>query len=156
MMNRKTIAATVVALAVACAVPLLYAGQHRRGAGQHGGGDFGFGPMARLAMLREKLNLTDAQVDQLRTIAQETRRANAESRKGIRRTMFAAGQLLLADPDNLSGAQTLLAQQQATEQQIRANILTSVSRGLKVLNAEQRSQLAELLAARAARFEQTH
>ena len=152
MMNRKTIAGTIVVLALACAVPLLYAGQQHRGAGDHGG-DFGFGPMARLAMLREKLNLTDAQVDQLRTIARETRQANAESRKGIRRTMFAAGQLLLADPDNLSGAQALLAQQQATEQQMRANVLTSVSRALKVLNAEQRSQLAELLAARAARFE---
>ncbi len=152
-MNKKMIASVVAALIVVCAVPLLYAGQRHRGEHMHGG-DFGFGPMARLGVLREKLNLTDAQVDQLKAIAQETRKSNAEYRQQIRRNMFAAGQLLLADPDNISGAQALLAQQQVSEQQLKANVLNSISRGLKVLDAGQRSQLSELLAQRAARFDQ--
>ena len=152
--TRKTtlIAAVVLLLA---AVPLAFAAKsHREGHGFRGGHGFGHGGgvFTRLAMLREELDLSDAQVASLTGIAQQTRKENEQYRDDLRAGFHQIASVLLADPDATGKAQAILDRQLEAEKQLKANVLASVSEALKVLTPEQRMKLQEHLAERAARF----
>lgn len=153
MMKKNRIIALVAAVAIMLtAVPLAFAA---RGERRHAG----FGePGALLGVLhhvQEELDLTPAQKEQLRTIAREVREQNREYRKAMRGEMKGVAELLLANPNDISGAEALLDEQEQSRKAMRANVLAGVSRALNVLTPEQRSKLSEMLerhSGRLARF----
>lgn len=154
------IVSTLVALGALAIAPMVLAGPHGRGHGAHGAafggsemGGFGFGPLARLGMLRERLDLTDSQADQIRAIFRETHEKNAPYREQLHGGIKGIAETLLADPNDLTRAQALLDQQVAAERALKANILNGTSKALGVLTAEQRAELGTILAEHAARRE---
>lgn len=118
------------------------------GPGGHGGGMFLFG---RLGHLRQALNLTDDQVTQLKAIGQDLRTQNQPYRDQLRGGMQSVMQTLLADPNNVAGAQSLIEQQTSAHKAMQTNMLNAASKGLSVLTADQRAKLADFLAKRAAK-----
>jgi Spy/CpxP family protein refolding chaperone len=135
-----TIAAAVIAL-VLVAVPIAYA-QHRM---HHGGPEaFGFGMMGHLGHLKAKLDLTDEQADQIKAIAKNFHEENAQLHGGLK----SVAKALIANPNDLAGAQAILDQQAAAEKAFKANALVAASKALNVLTPEQRTKLGELMAER--------
>lgn len=150
-MKKRWIAAAALVLSGAVAVPLLKANHlgHESGMMSMGGGM----GMRHLRALKEKLDLSDAQVDQLKAIAAEVREANKPYRETMRGDFKSVATLLLANPNDLSKAESILDQNDAARKQMRENILRGVSKGLNVLTPEQRTKLGELIAQHAGRFE---
>lgn len=148
MKKRNAIIATLVAVIMLAAVPFAYAapGRHRGGHG-FGGGMF-LGPLMHL---EEELDLTDAQLAQIKGIFAELRQLNEPYREQLHGGFHAIGKTLLSNPNDLSGAQALLDQQAAAEKAMKANMLTATSRALNVLTAEQRAELAQILEERSER-----
>lgn len=158
MKKRLVIITTLIAaLAV---VPFVYGGPGAHGKrgmhGMHGmhGGGHGFGILGHLARMKAELDLSDAQVEQVRQIFAETREQNAPYRDDVRGGLKDVADVLLADPNNVAGAQVLLDRQAAAERAMKQNILNATSRALNVLTAEQRAKLSGILAERAQRFQQ--
>lgn len=142
--------AVVAALALA-AVPFVYAqGFHRHHANADGAmhGMMFFGHFQRV---KAALDLSDAQVDQLKAIAQEVRTQNAPLRQQLRAGRLQVAQALLANPNDIAGAQALIDQQTATERTLKTNMLAGVSKALNVLTPDQRTKVSQFLADRAAR-----
>lgn len=157
-MKKKILILTVV-LAALAAVPILHAGPgfgHGRHAGPGMGGDMGahgFAILGYLGRIREELDLTDAQADQIHAILKETHEQNAQYREQLHGSMKNVAQTLIANPNDVAGAQALLDQQAAAERALKANMLTAASKALNVLTAEQRTKLAEIVAEHAERME---
>lgn len=154
MKKRIGIIAIVIAATALVAVPFLYAaGPHMRGHGGPGGhGDhFGLGMFGKLQHVKEKLDLSDAQADQIKAIFRETHEQNAAAREQMRGGIHAVATLLLTDPNNIAGAQALLDQQAAAERTMKQSMLVAASKVLNVLTAEQRTKLAQLVGERHAR-----
>jgi hypothetical protein len=55
---------------------------------------------------------------------------------------------LLANPDDVAAAQTLIDQQADAERILKANTLAAASKALGVLTADQRARLADMIAKR--------
>ena len=152
-MNKRTIVilAILATLALA-AVPFVYAQGFRRHhvaeAGGFGGGMRFFGHLHRA---QAALDLSDAQVEQLKAIAQQVHEQNATYRQQLRATRLQIAQMLLANPNDTAGAQALIDQQTNAERALKMNILAGVSKALNVLTPEQRAKASQLLADRAAR-----
>ena len=146
------ISVAVVAVLALAAVPFVYAqGFHRhRGAAEMGGmrGMMFFGGLRRA---QAALDLSDAQVDQLKAIAQEVRTQNAPLRQQLRAGRLQIAQTLLANPNDTAAAQALIDQQTATERTLKMNRLAGVSKALNVLTPDQRGKVSQFLADRAAR-----
>jgi Spy/CpxP family protein refolding chaperone len=142
--------AVVAALALA-AFPFVYAqGFHRHQANADGAmhGMMFFGHFQRV---KSALDLSDAQVDQLKAIAQEVRTQNAPLRQQLRAGKLQIAQTLLANPNDTAGAQALIDQQMTVERTLKMNVLAGVSKGLNVLTPDQRAKVSQFLADRAAR-----
>jgi Spy/CpxP family protein refolding chaperone len=148
MKKRIAIATTLVALVAITAAPMAYAGP-----GGHGGhrGGRGLGIFGHLGHMQEKLDLTDQQTAQLKGIFAELHTLNEPYREQLRGGFEAIAQKLLQNPDDVAGAQALLDQQAAAEKALKANLLSATSKALNVLTADQRAQLAELIAQRGER-----
>lgn len=153
-MRKRTIVilAILTTLALA-AVPFVYAqGLHRhqmnadRLSGM--GGMMFLGPLHRA---KAALDLSDAQVDQLKAIAQEVHDQNAQYRQQLRGTRLQIAQLLLANPNDTAAAQALIDQQTTAERAMKMNVLAGVSKALNVLTPDQRTKVSQFLADRAAR-----
>jgi Spy/CpxP family protein refolding chaperone len=160
-MKKRTaiIAAAILAAIALVAAPIVFAGPHgmRGFGGMHGGmhgHGMGGGIFAHLRQLREELDLTDAQVDQIKTIFKEAHEQNAAAHQSLHGGFVAIAQALLANPNDLAGAQALLDKQDAAEKQLKLNVLTATSKALNVLTAEQRAKLSAKLAERAERHGQ--
>lgn len=143
-MNKRTliVLAVIAALAVA-AVPLVNA-QGRR----HGHGSDGLMALGRLERAREALGLTDPQVTQIKTIVADLRAQNAPYREQLRGGIAAVAQTLVANPNDLAGAQVLLDKQTDAERTMKLNALTAASKALNVLTPDQRAKLGAFIAAR--------
>ena len=139
MRKRIAITTALVALVALTAVPLALARP-----GGHGGGR-GLGMLGRLVHLQDKLDLSDAQVDQIKAIFTELHKQNDPYREDIRGGLDGVARTLLENPDNVAGAQALLEQRAAAEKAMKANVLSASSKALKVLSADQRAKLGELL-----------
>jgi Spy/CpxP family protein refolding chaperone len=140
MKRTLTVLAVVIAVAALAAVPIF-----ARGRGAHTGEGFGFGggmALERLEKLREELDLSDAQVAELRSIARATFEENRQHRKSLRGGFRNAAGILVADPQNVEEARAALDKLETSREAIRDNILESASRGLQVLTPEQRTRLA--------------
>lgn len=149
MSKRNTIIIAILAVITLAGVPFVYA-QHAHGMhGMHGGplGEFGLG---HLQHAKEALGLSDAQVDQLKTIFAALHEQNAPYRKQLHGGLLQVAQTLINDPNNVSAAQALLDQQTAAEQTMKANTLAAASKALNVLTSEQRAKVGDFLSKRAA------
>ena len=132
-------------------VPLVYAQHHggmhggMHGAGMHGDGDFGMGPLAHLMKAQEKLGLSDEQVTQIKGIVTELREQNAPYRTQLHDSIGSIAKTLLANPNDTAAATTILDQQNATERVMKLNALAAFAKALNVLTPEQRTKAANLL-----------
>lgn len=162
---KKRIAVIVFAIAALAAVPLVFAQGGGRGPGQgQGPGGFGMHGDHRMGMggigflgplmhMKGELGLTDSQSSQIQTILTTAHEQNAQYRDQMQATFKQVAQTLLANPNDVAGAQALLDQQAATERVMKTNMLNAASKALNVLTAEQRTKLATLLAERAQRWQ---
>ena len=145
------ISVAVVAVLALAAVPFVYAqGFHRHHANADGAmrGMMFFGHFQRV---KAALDLSDAQVDQLKAIAQEVRTQNAPLRQQLRGGRLQIAQTLLANPNDTAAAQALIDQQTAAERTLKMNMLAGVSKALNVLTPDQRAKVSQFLADRAAK-----
>jgi len=141
MSKRNLILVTIIAIAVLAAVPFAYAQAGR----MHRFGGGGFPLLAHLGHLKAELNLSDAQVDQIKSIAQEFHQQNAQYREQMHGGMKAVAQALINNPNDVAGAQALLDQQSATEKAMKSNALVAASKALNVLTTDQRAKLGQML-----------
>lgn len=156
MKKRTILIAAVLTLTLAAlAVPFVHAGPGGR---MHG--DLGFGHAAgfgflhqHLGKLKDELDLSDAQAAQLHSIFRETRQQNAPYREQMHGTLKSVAQTLIADPNDVAGAQALLDRQEEAHRAMRNNIVVAASKALNVLTPEQRTKLAGLMAEHVARME---
>jgi len=144
MTRRTATLVATIALLVAAAVPLAYAagpGRHRGALGH----DF---PLMRLERAKKALDLSDQQVDQIKSIFADLREQNKPYRDQLRGNMRGVAQTLIDNPNNLAGAQAVLDQQLAAEKSMKQNMLNATAKALGVLTPEQRGKLTQFLAAR--------
>ncbi|HEX7192877.1 MAG TPA: periplasmic heavy metal sensor [Thermoanaerobaculia bacterium] len=153
MSKRNIVIIAVVAILALAAVPFVYAqGFHRHHANAEGmngmGGMMFFGHMHRV---KAALDLSDAQVDQLKAIAKDVHDQNAPYRQQLRAGRLQIAQALLANPNDTTAAQALIDQQTAAERAVKMNVLAGVSKALNVLTPDQRTKVSQFIADRAAR-----
>lgn len=149
MKKRIAIAITLVAAVGAlAAAPLVMAGPH----GGFGGdmGFHGLGFFRHLGHLESELDLSEPQVDQLKAILAEVREQNAPYREQLHGGYKGVVEALVANPNDVAGAQALIDQQTAAERAVKANFLNAASKALAVLNAEQRAKLSTMIEEHAA------
>jgi protein CpxP len=142
-MNKKI---TAVAAVLAVSATLAFAGPGEgRGEGRHGGhgkGEFG-------AKFAQKLNLTDAQKQQIKDIRTASRTQNAQFFASVRQTReeFRAARQA-NDQARIDALKGTLQSQRAQMKEIRKAERQQV---LSILTAEQRAQLDAMKAQREAR-----
>jgi Spy/CpxP family protein refolding chaperone len=144
---RKTLIITAIVVAVTGAALYAAPGMHRlRGQGHHG---FGFGGFfGHLHEVAGELDLTKAQKTQIHGIFMEARDENRQYREQLHGGFMSVAKTLIANPNDVSSAQTLLDQQDAAERALKANMLRAASKALNVLTPEQRTELAQIVAER--------
>jgi len=152
-MKRNAIIIGTLAVLLLAGVPFIYA-QHQHGMhggmhGMHGGpfADFGLGHLARA---KEYLDLTDAQVDQLKAIGKELHEQNAPYRQQLHGGLMQVAQTLISNPNDVAAAQAKLDQQNAVEATLKANTLAAAAKALNVLTPDQRAKVGDFLNKRAA------
>jgi Spy/CpxP family protein refolding chaperone len=137
------ITALIIAVSIA-AVPFAYA-QHVRGTP---GQDHGFQFLEHLQHVRQQLDLTDDQVAQLKAIGGALKEQNAPFHQQLHAGLHSVATTLLANPNDITTAQSLLDQQNEAERVLKANTLAAASKALNVLTPGQRSKLADMIAKR--------
>jgi len=154
MSKRNLIVTAIVAVLTLAAVPLVYA-QHEHGShgGMHDGAFAGLG-FGHLQRAKEYLDLTDAQVDQLKAIGADLRQQNAPYRKQIHGGLLQIAQTLVNNPNDTTAAQAIINQQTAAENAMKTNALNAASKALNVLTPDQRTKVADFIAKRAARHQE--
>jgi Spy/CpxP family protein refolding chaperone len=147
MKKRTTILiASILALGALAAAPLVIAEPHGRGHGPAGmGAMHEFGILAHLQHAKDALGLSDQQVEQIKAIAEETHAANAGSREQFHDSLKDAAEILLANPNDIAGAQAVLDQQAAAERVLKSNLLNATAKAFAVLNADQRAKLRTMI-----------
>lgn len=154
MSKRITLIAVILAVATLATAPIVHA--HPGRPGRHGLGARpvgGFGILGHLRHVKEELALTDEQTSQIKAILADAREQNAKYRQQLRGGRGGVADVLLANPNDLAGAQALLDKQASTERLMKQNILSATAKALAVLNADQRAKLTALRAERAERRE---
>lgn len=145
MKTRNLVLITLVALTL-LTTPFLFAGPHGR---LHREGALGH--LAMLGHAREELNLTDQQVDEIKSIFRQVREQNAayrDQRRGGLKDITAA---LLDNPNNIAAAEAVLDRQTQAERVMKLNLLNATSKALNVLTADQRAKLGSMIAERQSR-----
>jgi filamentous hemagglutinin family protein len=151
MNKRVTIAVIAVVTLVAVAVPILYAQHSGHAAGRMHGRGMGHGPGALhmlgvLEHLKDELNLSEQQSSDIKAILAEVHEQNAASREQLHGKLKAVAQTLIANPNDVAGAQAILDQQDDTERALKTNMIKGASKALNVLTAEQRARLSTIVA----------
>ena len=152
MKKRIILAALVLAVAAIAAAPHLMAGPGRYG-GHRGHGAMLGGPglFGHLRHMKGELALTDAQSEQIRAIFKDAQQQNKQYFEQLHGGLKGVATVLLANPNDLAGAQAVLDQQAAAERIVKTNLLTATSKAVNVLTPEQRTKLAGLMAKHAER-----
>ena len=153
MKRRSLILSAAMLLAVVLVVPFAYA-QHRhaRGMAMHGGPG-GMMMLGRLAHAQEALGLSDQQVADIKAIFKDLHTQNQAYHEQMRGNFKAIADKLIANPNDIAGAQALLDQQESVEHTMKANALAAAAKALNVLTPDQRTKLAEHLQERASHFQ---
>jgi Spy/CpxP family protein refolding chaperone len=108
---------------------------------------------AHLQHVREELDLTDEQVEQIKSIFAELHEQNAQYRDDLHGGLKGVAETLIANPNDIAGAQAQLDKQAAAEAALKANVLQATSKALNVLTPDQRAKLASLVEKHAERLE---
>ena len=151
MKKRSLILCAAAVLLVVVGVPLAVA-QHMHGQGgrrMHGAGAMMM--FHRLAHAKRALGLSDQQSADIKKIFTDLRTQNEPYRTSLRGGHEAIATLLLANPNDLAGAQALIDKQTAAERQMKTNILQAASKALNVLTPDQRAKAATFVQKRIAR-----
>lgn len=154
MTKRIALITLIVALAALVALPLLarpFARAHATFGGHHGPEGFGRHFLAHLDDMADELDLSSAQIDQLKTIARETHEENATYRQQLKGGIHEVVTTLLTNPNDTAAAQAILDKQAAAENAMKRNILAATSEALNVLTPAQRTRLAQLIGEHRAR-----
>ena len=141
-MNRSTLTAAALIASLTVAAPVLQAQRRER---PERGRPPVFAAFSHIEELSEELSLTEEQVSQIRGIFRELHELNAPYREEMRGGLGTAFQSLLQNPDDVAGAQAAVDRQSQAERAISMNTINATANALKVLSAEQRTQLAQLL-----------
>jgi Spy/CpxP family protein refolding chaperone len=152
MKKRLILIAAVALIAGAFAlVPLIHADPGRARMGHHGFGGMGF--FGHLEQVADELELSEQQVEQIKAIFGELHEQNDQYRDQMHGGFLSAAETLLANPNDLAGAQARLDAQLANEKTLRSNMLVAVSKALNVLTADQRAKLQQMVQQRAEKRE---
>ena len=144
MKKRTLIFSTVAIVIVLAAVPFAMA-QHMRGHRGNGGMFFG------LSRAKAALGLSDQQSADIKQIFTDLRTQNEPYRTSLRGGRQAIAQVLLANPNDVAGAQALLDKQLDAERQMKHNALIAASKALNVLTPDQRTKASAFLQQRMAK-----
>ena len=145
-MKKRTLILSAAALVIVIAAVPFAMAQHMRGH-RHGHGGMMFG----LQRAKAALGLSDQQSADIKQIFADLRTQNEPLRTSMRGGRQAIAQLLLANPNDVAGAQALLDKQLATERQMKLNALTAASKALNVLTPDQRTTASAFLQQRMAK-----
>ena len=154
MKKRITILTLViVALGVLAVAPMVLGGPMGR-RGHAGGHSFAEGFMlGRLPHIKEELDLTDAQADQIKAIVAELRTQNEPYREKVRGNLHDIAKTLLANPNDVASAQAKLDAQVAAEKALKSNVLNATAKALNVLTPAQRTKLGDMVEKHASRMQ---
>jgi Spy/CpxP family protein refolding chaperone len=142
-MKKRTLAVVIAALTItALAATFVYADPHGMRGRRHGGGMFD--PLSHLMAVREELDLSDAQVDNIKTVFRDLREQNTPYREQVKGTIHDAAAVLLANPNDVAGAQAIVDRQASAEKALKTNTINAVAKALNVLTPQQRVKLAAL------------
>jgi len=150
MKNRTLTVAAAVVAGLLVVAPFAFA-QHR--SMQDEGAGFGHGArmFGRLLFAKKALGLSDDQVAQIKTIFADLKTQNAPYRDSMKGNIQSIAQGLIANPNDIAGAQALIDQQATAERTMKTNALNAASKALNVLTADQRAKLGTLVQERIAR-----
>ncbi len=148
MKKRTLIVLATAVMVVVLAVPFAIAQHIHRGHGHMDGNMMMFG---RLQHAKTALGLTDQQATDIKTIFTDLRTQNEPYRTSLRGGRQAIAQVLLANPNDIAGAQALIDKQSVAEHQIKTNALNAFSKALNVLTPDQRVKAATFMQERMAR-----
>jgi Spy/CpxP family protein refolding chaperone len=143
-MKKRTLIFTSAAIVIVLlAVPFAMA-QHRRHV---------HGAMMMFGLQRAKtaLGLSDQQSADIKQIFTDLRTQNEPYRASLRGGRQAIAQVLLANPNDIAGAQALIDKQTAAERQMKINALNAFSKALNVLTPDQRTKASAFLQTRMAK-----
>lgn len=146
MKKRTLVFFAAAILIVVLAVPFALAQRgfgHRHGC--RGGGDSSMAMFGRMHGAKAALGLSDQQADGIKKIFADLRTQNEPYRASLRGGRQAIAQLLLANPNDIAGAQALIDKQTEAERQMKTNALQAFSKALNVMSAEQRVKASSLL-----------
>ena len=151
--GQRRIAILVMAVAALVAAPLLQAhpeGPRQRERGMRAQGrQQGPGLLNRRVLRR--LEVTEEQATRIRGIFTELRETNAPLRRELREGREGVAQALIQTPGEIDAAQALIERQAKAQQTLRTNALKATAKAMTVLTAEQRAELAEIVARRGER-----
>ncbi len=146
-MKKRSLILATAALAILSIVPVAWAEHMRRGPGHRGPGGLGAIMMlGHLEHAKDVLGLSDQQVTDIKAIFKDLHEQNATLHEQLRAGTKAVAEKLIANPNDVAGAQAELAKQEAAEHAMKVNALNAASKALNVLTAEQRAKLGEKLA----------
>jgi Spy/CpxP family protein refolding chaperone len=144
-MKKGIFVVALVAILALASLPFVYAQGHGHGRGMHGGSLGGAMFLGHLEHAKAALDLSDAQVTQIKAIAADLHTQNAASRQQVHGNMGAIVKTLLADPNNLAAAQAQLDAQAAAEKTLKSNTLAAAAKAIGVLTPEQRTKLGAMI-----------
>jgi Spy/CpxP family protein refolding chaperone len=145
-MKKRTLIFSAAALVIVLAAVPFAMAQHMRGK-HHGHGGMMFG----LERAKSALGLSDQQSTDIKQIFTDLRTQNEPLRTSLRGGRQAIAQLLLANPNDIAGAQALLDKQIDAERQMKHNALAAASKALNVLTPDQRTKASAFLQQRMAK-----
>src|SRR4051794_4870500 len=143
-MKKRTLIFSIAAIVIVLAAVPFAMAQHRR---MHGHGGMFFG----LQRAKVALGLSDQQSADIKQIFTDLRTQNEPYRASLRGGRQAIAQVLLANPNDVAGAQALIDKQTEAERQMKTNALHAFSRALNVLTPDQRTKAASFLQQRMAK-----
>jgi Spy/CpxP family protein refolding chaperone len=144
-MKKRTLIFSIAAIVIVLAAVPFAMAQHRRTHG-HGGMFFG------LQRAKAALGLSDQQSADIKQIFTDLRTQNEPYRASLRGGRQAIAQVLLANPNDVAGAQALLDKQLDAERQMKHNALIAASKALNVLTPDQRTKASAFLQQRMAKL----
>lgn len=145
------ISSTILVAAALVAAPVVFAQMHGRHGGHaghgfgHGGGMGMLGMLDHFAQVREELGLTDEQVGKIHEIFSDLREQNEAFHDQMHGTLKDVAKSLIANPNDIAGAQAKIETQTAAENAMKLNALNAASKALNVLTPEQRTKLGAML-----------
>jgi Spy/CpxP family protein refolding chaperone len=142
-MKKRTVIFSIAAIVVVLAAVPFAMAQHRR---MHGHSGMFLG----LQRAKAALGLSDQQSTDIKQIFADLRTQNEPLRTSMRGGRQAIAQVLLANPNDVAGAQALLDKQLDAERQMKHNALIAASKALNVLTPDQRAKASTFLQQRMA------